>query len=71
MTISWDDIGTSLVPGTYFVHGRNIIVRADHIAVWTDHPTALFSTTWFKRGQMIGAQALTDWSVEPTEPLTA
>lgn len=69
MTIRWDDIGKSPVPGTYFVRGANVIIRAEHIAVWTEHPTAIFKTTWFKRGQTIGSRALADWAVPSPEAL--
>lgn len=62
MKISWDDIGRSPIPGTYFVGDTNIVVREADISVWREHPSAVFNTTWYKRGQMIGAKSLADWA---------
>ena len=69
-TITWQDLGRPEQPGNYQFADGMVSVRADDIAVWQQHPDAMFTVVALPRpGHYgLGAYELPVEDVEPRDP---
>lgn len=64
MQITWSDIGKSEAPGEFQTRFGPVSVRANHIAIWKENPTALFTLVPYstisppKRGFHLGTYSI-------------